>query len=178
MKMNHESTRIRTNESRVFAVRRQPRPGLSGYTAFAVCTCKPEGCRILARIFHRRFADDSEQSVAQVSKPAVSRISKSAECPQRLRATDGTQVWKPATQQTRRSALHSRHPRGREICASGFLSPTLLYVSTEERARPQPRDYCSWPLGQYENFKPAASRRSGFRVDSCSFLVSELDRIR
>jgi hypothetical protein len=54
--------------------------------------------------FHSRF---DATVVAQVSKPAVSPISKSAERRNVARVgwADGTQVWKPATQQTWKSAL-------------------------------------------------------------------------
>ena len=46
------------------------------------------------------FISDLLPVVAQVSKPAVSPIFKSADRP----ATQGTQVWKPAIQQTWKSA--------------------------------------------------------------------------
>jgi hypothetical protein len=48
------------------------------------------------------------KSVAQVSKPAVSPISKSAG---RARSND-LRVWKPAIQQTWKSALRQKRPGG------------------------------------------------------------------
>jgi hypothetical protein len=46
-------------------------------------------------------------AVAQVSKPAVSPLSKSADrgLSDGVRLVDGSQVWKPAAQQTGKSAL-------------------------------------------------------------------------
>jgi hypothetical protein len=61
-------------------------------------------------IFHIRILS----SVAQVSKPAVSPISKSAgrRNVERVEILTGRQVWKPAIQQTWKSALRSRSSLG------------------------------------------------------------------
>jgi hypothetical protein len=60
--------------------------------------------------------------VPQVSKPAVSPISKSAGCgnAERLGSADGQRVWKPAIQQTGTSAVRGAAPLYRRF-------PNLLY---------------------------------------------------
>jgi hypothetical protein len=63
--------------------------------------------------------------VAQVSKPAVSPISESAACESglRVRTLHGSQVWKPAKQQTWKSAVRGSIP---DRCGLGIRDESIL----------------------------------------------------
>ena len=73
-------------------------------------------------------------TVAQISKPAVSPISKSAS-----RTTSyGRQVWKPAIQQTWKPALHFLHgDSGTMLVAWAFGALAVVEISFGFAARPQ-----------------------------------------
>jgi len=112
----HESAQISPLLNRIF-----PAAAARESAAFFAA----ETCGALTRRRHNRWRPAAVAVVAQVSKPAVSPISKSARrptVPKHVEVSSAPRVWKPAIQQTWKSALRGpRHP-------SAFTLIELLVV--------------------------------------------------